>query len=116
MALSVGTATAGQEQFITNNYVYIQHAFASTSAHSGVSRIDGYAEHTNCPAVASGYTGDTTAPNSGGNFTATEPTCGPHFQEWRPAGTASIYFHGAYYNPNTTTANQDFVTYAEYFW
>ncbi len=87
-------------------------AKSSSTGHTNLWYVQGQANHTWCPSVAQGYSGYTSTPNSGGNFTAHAPTCGPHHQIWYPNGTSNIWFRGAAWNRNQSTF--DVFTYAEY--
>lgn len=114
LALSAGSAYAANEVFMRDRDLSAGNAYGTVSSTMGVVQVDGYAFNTHCPAVEQGFTGYTSTPNSGGNFLAHEPTCGPYSQVWNPAGTSGITFHGAEYNPNSTT--RDSFTSAEYWW
>jgi hypothetical protein len=111
----VEAGRAGYDQFMSYGQgLSAGNAFASAGSHYGVDLITRYANHSFCPAVASGYSGYTSSPNGGARFTAQRPTCGPHFQDWMPAGTASISFHGAVWNRNQSTF--DVFDWADYHW
>jgi hypothetical protein len=108
-------AMATTEQFLVDQWLGNGPvAFASTSAHTSVDNAhkDSLTTYA-CPAVASGYAGGTVYPNSYGNFTAAD-NCGTGERTWHPAGTAGYTFHGAVYNPNTTSDAH--IWYARYTW
>lgn len=96
------SATAGYEHFMSNQGLSAGNAYASASAHSGVNGIWGYADHTHCPSYATGYSGYTSTPFTGGHFTAQGP-CGPGYQGFYPTGLGSVYVRGAEFNPNQST-------------
>ncbi|HEX6023056.1 MAG TPA: hypothetical protein VFZ00_13735 [Solirubrobacter sp.] len=110
---TAGAAWAGNELFMSNQGLSAGNAYASTSAHTGVWALEGDADHTHCPAVATGYAGYTSSPFSGGNSTSFG-ACGPHYQAWYPSGLGSVYRHGAEYNPNQSTF--DSFVFAIYHW
>ena len=107
MGASASVASAASEEYMHNAGLSPGNAFASNSAHSGVTHVGGVGDHTSCPALAQGYTGYVSNPRSGGHNTA-YTDCGIA-TSWYPAGTAGIYFHGAAFNPNQAT--YDYVYY-----
>lgn len=118
IALAVGACTASSasaalETFMNYQGLSAGNAKASVSAHSGVVEIEVITDHTACPAVAQGYTGYTSTPFSGGNFTA-YLNCGYPRAVWYPSGTSGIYFHGAVHNNNGST--YDYISYGTYWW
>jgi hypothetical protein len=114
LAMLASTAYAGTDNYVNfNQGLNAGNAVASTNAHGAVWSTDGYSDHTFCPALAQGYSSYTSTPFSGGNVTVLAPACGPGFQQWRP-GRPSASYHGAVYNPNTST--KDIFNYAQYCW
>lgn len=111
---NAGTAFAGGERFMYQQGLSAGNAYASDSSHTGVQNVNGRADHTHCPTVAQGYGGYTSTPFSNGNFTANSPVCGPGYQSWYPNATSNYYFHGAEYNPNSST--RDYFAHAYYSW
>lgn len=104
-------AMATTEQYVTSYYLG-PGAFASGSAHSGVSNTHKNGFHPTCPSVAAGYGGYVSNPTSGGNFTA-GANCGTGDRIWYPNGTAGYYFHGAVWNQSFGLAA---VNYGRYTW
>lgn len=105
---------AAVNQFMSYQSLGAGNAYASSLVKRGISQVDGVSNHTWCPALAQGYQGYTSSPNSGGNWTPTSTLCGTNYQYWRPNGTANIYFRGAAVNPNSVTS--DYFNYAEFFY
>jgi hypothetical protein len=113
LVASAAPAMAATEEWMTNSFIGAgEVAWASVSAHSGVSNSHKNGDSA-CPAVASGYSGGTTTPNSGGNFTAIG-NCGGGDRIWSPAGTAGIFFHGSVYSG--AGAPNAFMNYVRYTW
>src|SRR5689334_1730961 len=109
--VSAVPALAATEQYCSGTFTGAG-AYASTSAHSGVSNSHVNGPNTECPAVAAGYAGRTTSPNGGDNFTATG-NCGSGDRIWYPNGTANYYFHGAF---TYGYPYQAYINYARYTW
>ena len=113
LVASTAPAVAATEEWMTSSFIgagLVAHA--SVSAHTGVSNTHKNGQPA-CPAVASGYSGSTTTPNSGGNFTAIG-NCGDGDRIWNPNGTAGIFFHGAVYSGSG--APNYFMNYVRYTW
>lgn len=102
----------GNETFMGNQGLSAGNAYASFSAHTYITGVVKDANHTACPAVASGYGGYTSTPFSGGHNTA-YTACGPGFTAWYPNPVGSS-LHGAVYNPNVQTYS--YIYYANYRW
>ena len=107
----VPPAQAAVDRFMQEQRLGAGHAYASYSRHTGISRVEGAADHTWCPSLAQNYEGYTSQPRGGDNRTAIGP-CGPGYRSWQPNGTESTLFRGAAYNPNSTTT--DYFGYADY--
>lgn len=113
---SASVAHAGFETFMGAQGLSAGNAYASTSAHSFVNRIEADVDHTACPSVAAGYGGYTSTPFSGGHNTFYIPCGYTSFgviPRWDPNPTGD-FFHGAVYNPNSVTF--DNFNFAVYYW
>lgn len=112
--VNAGVAAAAFETFMGSQGLSAGNAYSSYSAHSYVNQISVDSNHTACPAVASGYSGYTSTPFSGGHNTAYQSyECGYGVATWYPNPTGG-YLHGAVYNPNQNT--YDYITWAVYYW
>jgi hypothetical protein len=98
-------ALATNDVFLGSYTLLAGHSYASTSAHSGVNWVQTSSDHTACPSLDQGHTGDfTAAPDITG-------TCGTGTVRWSP-GSLSGFWHGTAYNPNASTT--DNITDARY--
>lgn len=70
---------------------------AQTSYAQQTTAVQGYANHTECPAITQGVTG-----YSQGYTYLSYSACGPGYQ-YQPYCGCSIYTRGASYNPNVST-------------
>jgi hypothetical protein len=115
MAVMTGSAVASSDQFMTNKGLSAYNAYASVSAHSGVTNVSTSASGVSCPALSQGWTGYTSVPNSyDGSHWMAYINCGYGAVGWNPSGTANYYFHGTAYNPGT--GGYDQFAWAIYYW
>ncbi len=99
---------AGGTTFMSNQGLSAGNAYAAPNAHYNVDIVTSSADHTHCDAIARGYGGYTSSPNSVslGHYTYRNPTCSPGATSWSPrfAGyPGSTQYHGAENNPNIST-------------
>lgn len=115
LGATVGTTTAAAEGFMSNQALGAGNAKASVGAASGSNvTVWGVSDHTWCPAVARGYAGYTSSPNSGGNSTdyhGADCTNGYAISHWNTNGYS---WHGAAWNRNASTV--DNFDYANVLW
>jgi hypothetical protein len=91
-------ALATTDVFLAGYSLLAGHSYASTSAHSGVNWVQTSSDHTACPSLDQGHTGDfAAAPDLTG-------TCGTGTVRWSP-GTLTGFWHGTAYNPNISTTD-----------
>lgn len=115
-ALTAGAAPAaalaGAETFMSSQSLSAGNAKASVAAHSGTLGVDAVGDHSFCPALARGYAGYTSSPNSGGNQTSASTNCGPGYRA--SSWSSGTFWHGAVWNQNISTS--DYFSVATFYW